>query len=155
MSDPFENGEQSFFLSCLLLFPVFGSFKHLLFNYVFLVKFHPFKPSFPPSHPHPGAEPALTGSGVQQQFLGGLGPTHCPQATGQSLTPVGHLQTLQRRVAWVPPPADQDFSLPTVLPALKMEQEQDSLQCWPHVQALYINHEACGAGVTAWGQKEG
>ena len=124
LSDPFENGEQSFFPSCLLLFPAFGTFRRLLFRYVFMVKFHPFKASFPPSHPHPGAEPALTGSGVQQQFLGGLGPTRCPQATGQSLTTVGDLQTLQRREAQVPPPADQDFSLPTVLPALKMDKNR-------------------------------
>ena len=150
------------FLSCLLLFPAFGTFRHLLFHYVFLVKFHPFKPSFPPSHPHPGVEPALAGSGAQQQFLGGLGPTRCPRATAHSLTPVSDLQTLQRREARVPPPVDQDFSRPTVLPALKMEQEEYSLPRsrdpgrWPHVQALYVNQEnqeACGAGVTAWGQK--
>ena len=114
-----------------------------------------FQTIIPTLSPSSWSRTGLTGSGAQQQFLGGLGPTRCPQATGQSLTPVGDLQTLQRCEAWVPPPADQDFSLPTVLPALKMEQEQDGLQRWPHVQAFYINHEACGAGVTAWGQNEG
>ena len=61
---------------------------------------------------------------MQQQFLGGLGPIHCPRATGQSLTPVGDLQTLHRRDVRVLPLADQDISLPTVLHALKTEREQ-------------------------------